>query len=84
MWLDNILENYIRPAALAAGITKIIGWHTYRRSISSALADAGTPQKIVSDLLRHAQMSTSFELYQQSSPEVRRAAQEHMKSLFAA
>jgi len=84
MWLDNVLENYIRPAATAAGITKLIGWHTFRRSVSSALAEAGTTQKVVSDLLRHANMSTTFELYQQSSPEAKRAAQEHMKALFAA
>jgi site-specific recombinase XerD len=84
MWLDNVLERYIRPAALASGITKTIGWHTYRRSISSVLADVGTPQKIVSDLLRHAQISTTADLYEQSSAQARRAAQEHMKDLFAA
>jgi integrase len=70
--------------ALAAGITKTLGWHTFRRSISSALAEAGTTQKVVSDLLRHANMSMTFDLYQQSSPEAKRAAQEHMKDLFAA
>jgi hypothetical protein len=28
VWLDNVMDNYIKPAAAAAGITKTIGWHT--------------------------------------------------------
>lgn len=84
LWLDSILKNYIRPAARAAGITKQIGWHTFRRSISSLLADAGEPIKVVSELLRHANISITADLYQQAGADAKRAAQERMKPLFAA
>lgn len=83
MWLDMILRDYIRPAALDAQIEKKIGWHTFRRSLSSALSDRGESVKVVSQLLRHAKMSTTFELYQQSSAGSQRAAQGQMKELFA-
>jgi integrase len=83
MWLDMILRDYIRPAALDAKIDKKIGWHTFRRSLSSELSDRGESVKVVSQLLRHAKMSTTFELYQQSSAGSQRAAQGQMKELFA-
>jgi integrase len=83
LWLDMVLKDYIRPAALDAKIDKKIGWHTFRRSMSSELSDRGETTKVVSQLLRHAKMATSFELYQQASAVSRRAAQGHMKELFA-
>jgi integrase len=83
-WLDMVLRDYIRPAAQQEKIFKTIGWHTFRRSVSSALGDRGEPLKVVSQLLRHAKMATTFELYQQSSGNSRRAAQDHMKELFVA
>lgn len=83
MWLDMVLRDYIRPAALDAKIDKKIGWHTFRRSVSSALSDRGESIKVVSDLLRHAHISTTSDLYQQFSADSRRSAQDHMKELFA-
>jgi integrase len=83
IWLDVVLRDYIRPAALDAKIDKNIGWHTFRRSVSSALSDRGETVKVVSDLLRHAHLSTTSDLYLQSSAGSRRAAQGHMKELFA-
>lgn len=81
-WFDVALKNHIRPAALAANITKRIGWTTFRRSVASALADAGEPVKVISDLLRHATVSNCLNLYSQASADSKRAAQGHFSELF--
>ena len=82
LWLDMMLEDHIRPAALAAGVTKHFAWHTFRRSLASLLADKGEDVKVVQELLRHAHASTTQDLYQQAGADAKRAAQEHTSSLF--
>ena len=83
LWMDNILNRYVRPAARAAGIsTKRIGWHTFRRSLASLLAEKGEPVHVVKELLRHAQASTTQDLYQQADQGAKRSAQSHTSELF--
>lgn len=82
VWLSEVLQNYIQPAAKAAGITKRIGWHTFRRSLASILADKGENVKVVQELLRHANSAITMELYQQAGADAKRAAQEHIHGLF--
>jgi len=82
VWLSEVLQNYIQPAAKAAGITKRIGWHTFRRSLASILATKGEHVKVVQELLRHANASITMELYQQADADAKRTAQEHVGSLF--
>lgn len=84
MWFDAVLKNHIRPAAEAAGIHKHIGWHTFRHSVSTVLGEAGEPIKVVSELLRHANIRTTLDLYQQAGADAKRAAQARFKDLFAA
>jgi integrase len=82
LWLDMVLRNHIRKAAAKAGIEKLIGWHTFRRSIGSIWATKGEKVKVVQDLLRHAKLSTTIELYLQADAEEKRAAQIHTRELF--
>jgi len=83
LWMDNILNRYVRPAARAAGITKKrIGWHTFRRSLASLLAERGEPVHVVKELLRHAQASTTQDIYQQADQAAKRSAQSHTSELF--
>jgi integrase len=85
LWLDNILNRYVRPAARAAGITtKRVGWHTFRRSLASLLAAKGEPVHVVKELLRHAQTATTQDLYQQADTASKRVAQAHTADLFFA
>src|SRR5271170_5066771 len=53
-WPDTALRNHVRPAAVAAKITKTIGWHTFRHSVGSHLGQSGENVKVVQELLRHA------------------------------
>ena len=43
-----VLQKVIRPAATRAGITKIIGWHTFRHAYSTLLIANGENVKVVS------------------------------------
>jgi integrase len=40
-WPDTILDRQLRPAAKVAGITRRIGWHTFRHSFAQLLDTAG-------------------------------------------
>ena len=82
IWLDIVLQHYIRPVLKDAGITKTVGWHTFRRSLATLLATRGENVKVVQELLRHANSSTTLELYQQADADAKRAAQGHTSSLF--
>jgi integrase len=59
-----------------------VGWHTFRRSLASLLATKGEKIKVVQELLRHANSSTTQDLYQQADVDAKRAAQEHTSELF--
>jgi integrase len=57
------------------GITKQIGWHTFRRTYSSLLAATGDNVKVVQESMRHAKISTTMEVYAQAGMEKKRVAQ---------
>ena len=50
MWFDSALTRQLRPAAARAGITKHIGWHTFRRSLASLLVDKREAIKTVHEI----------------------------------
>jgi len=53
-WGQALMRHYIRPAAAKVGITKRIGWHTFRHSYSTLLKASGADIKVMQELLRHA------------------------------
>ena len=80
--MDMVLYDYVKPAAVQAGITKRIGWHTFRRSLAGLLAAKGENVKVVQELLRHSNPQITMELYEQADADQKRAAQEHVAPLF--
>jgi site-specific recombinase XerD len=74
-WPDSMLRKVIRPAAVRAGITKHLGWHSFRRSLATLLQANGASVKSTQDMMRHASSRLTLELYAQSVPEQNRAAQ---------
>jgi integrase len=82
LWLNMVLYDYVKPAAVQAGITKRIGWHTFRRSLAGLLAAKGENVKVVQELLRHSNPQITMELYEQADADQKRAAQEHVAPLF--
>jgi integrase len=73
-WPDMVLARRVRPVAKSLGITKRIGWHTFRRTYASLLKASGADVKVVQESLRHANARITMELYAQAlTPDKRKA-----------
>jgi integrase len=70
---DAVLKRHIRPAAERAGIGRI-GWHTFRHTYSTMLRAIGTDVKVQQELLRHADIQTTMNVYTQAVSEAKREA----------
>jgi integrase len=77
-WPDAVLQKVIRPAALRAGISKRIGWHTFRHTFSTLLIANGENVKVVQELMRHASCRCTLEIYSQARIEAKRQAQQRL------
>ena len=82
-WPDSALTNHIKPAAAAAGITKRVGWHTFRHSLASFLGQQGEEVKTVQELLRHATSRITLDVYQQGSTQAKRSALNRVAGILA-
>lgn len=80
-WPGTILERIIRPAAKAVGITKKIGWHTFRRTVATLLVAHGESIKTAQETLRHASPTMTLGAYAQAITEDQRAAQNKIAAL---
>jgi integrase len=81
-WQETILADHIKPAAAAAKIPGKVGWHTLRHTYSSLLRDLETDVKVQQELLRHADISTTLNIYTQAvSKKKRKAARKAVKVL---
>lgn len=78
---DSLLKRCIRPAAVRAKITKRIGWHTFRRTFSTLLKANGEDVKVVQELLRHATVKVTLEVYAQAVTPAKRQAQSKVVGL---
>jgi len=72
-WPDSILADHLKPAAESAGIGKI-GWHTFRRSYATLLHSSGTTLAVQKELLRHADIRTTMNIYTQAVSSAKRDA----------
>lgn len=73
-WPDSALVDYIRPAAIAAGITKHIHWHVFRHSVGTILNSNGANLKTIQEILRHANPRITMQVYIHGDPEAKRTA----------
>lgn len=78
---DAILQKIIRPAAVRAGITRKIGWHTFRHTFSTLLINNGENVKVVQELMRHASSRCTLEVYSQANAIAKRHAQQHVVAM---
>lgn len=75
LWAVSSLQKVLQPAARRARITKQIGWHTFRHTYSILLSDCGNDVKVVQELMRHAKLLTTIEIYTHPGMEQKRQAQ---------
>ena len=80
-WPDMLRKRYVQPMADRLGIEKRIGWHTFRRSYASLLKANGEDVKVVQELCRHANVTTTMNLYCQAFSDSARKAQNKVVEL---
>lgn len=71
---SSMLETQIKPAAKVAELGVGIGWHTFRHTYSCMLRQLGVDVKVQQELLRHADIRTTMNVYTQAVSEQKRAA----------
>ena len=74
---DMMLRNHIRRALKKLGITRKVGWHTFRHGVADLLRRNGVDVETAQELLRHANSRILMDIYQQTVTEERRPAQAH-------
>lgn len=74
-WPDSVLSRRVRPTAKRLGISKRIGWHTFRRTYTTLLKSSGADLKVVRESLRHASPRITMEVYAQALTQDKRTAQ---------
>ncbi len=80
LYASTFVADYLRPAAITAGVTILpgqrFGLHNLRHSLSNFLVNTAKVQaKTVQGLLRHSKIQTTLDLYTQSDGDETRAAQ---------
>lgn len=83
-WGQTMMRKVIRPAAVKAGITGHIGWHTFRHTYSSLLKANGADTKVMQELLRHASSRVTLDIYTQAFLSQKRKAQSQVVRLLYA
>jgi integrase len=81
-WGQQLLRHHIRPVAQGLGITKRIGWRTFRRTSSTLLCATGAEFKVMQELMRHSTIRVTLDTYTQAVASEKRAAQTAVVSLF--
>jgi integrase len=71
--LAAVLKKKIKPAFAEVGIIGV-GWHTFRHTVGTMLAEMGEHQLTIRDYLRHSNLHVTNK-YLQATPESKRVAQ---------
>jgi integrase len=82
-WPNTVLVRHVQPAADRAGITKRIGWHTFRHTLATLLQASGAGIKVTQELLRHSSPIMTLGTYAQAVTEDKRDAQAAVSAMFA-
>jgi integrase len=69
----GIQMRRIRPAGVRAGLG-VIGWHAFRHTYRSWLDETGAPLKAQQELMRHADITTTMNIYGAAMDDTKRAA----------
>jgi integrase len=71
---EEIQKKHIRRAGIAAGTGGDIGWHTFRHSYRSWLDETGAPLTVQKELMRHASIQTTMNIYGKAMTDSKRQA----------
>jgi integrase len=74
VWPDSLRTKILQPATKRAKITKRVGWHTFRHTHSTLLKANGEDVKVVQELMRHANITTTMNIYSRALTSAKRKA----------
>lgn len=80
-WPGTLLQRLIQPAAKRVGISKHIGWHSFRRSFATLLYASEADVKTTQELMRHSTPMVTMGVYAQAVTEAKREAQSRIAGL---
>lgn len=80
-WPETLLKSYVQPSATRIGITKRIGWHTFRRTFATLLKGSGEDVKTVQELMRHANSRLTLDVYAQALTPAKREAHKKLVAM---
>ena len=74
--LASVLKRKIQPAFKSVGIVGV-GWHTFRHTVGTMLAEMGEHQLTIRDYLRHSNLHVTNK-YLQATSKTKRSAQDKL------
>lgn len=80
-WPTSRWRHFGRPALKRAGVTKDVTFHTFRHTFGTLLNANGENSKVVQELLRHASLKVTTDVYMQAVSTQKRQAQARLVSL---
>jgi integrase len=80
-WPGTLWRYYGKPALKRAGITKQVSYHTFRHTFGTLLNANGENAKVVQELLRHASLKVTTDVYMQAVSPQKREAQSNLVRL---
>jgi integrase len=78
---DLLYKAHLGPAAKEIGIVGHFGWHTFRGTYATLLKGNGEGVKVVQELMRHANISVTMNIYAQAITQTKRDAQSRVVRL---
>jgi integrase len=69
----GVERRHIIPVGIRCGIGRI-GWHTFRHTFRTLLDETGAPMKVQQELMRHADIRTTMNVYGKAMDESKREA----------
>ncbi len=69
----GVQQRRLKPAALRAGLGPI-GWHTLRHTYRAWLDETGAPMTVQQELMRHADIRTTMNIYGSAMTDTKRKA----------
>jgi integrase len=74
--LASVLKKKVQPAFKRSGIAGV-GWHTFRHTVGTMLAEMGEHQLTIRDYLRHSNLHVTNK-YLQATSKTKRLAQDRL------
>ena len=80
-WPGTLWRYYGKPALQRAKVTKRVSYHTFRHTFGTLLNANGENPKVVQELLRHASLKVTTDVYMQAVGPQKREAQSNLVKL---